>query len=268
LPEKACQNGAIKVNENIFRPVGFFVAGRGRDLSGRDVLGTERGNREEGNRGANPSRPEGKTAATPVENSRMKNHRRLYCPARREAISGIISIGGLACFGKKAWAGPFSSLQMEGEKHRFQKEWGHTYEEAFRWKYEGFIGLMKQFEDDLGKDRLIEMIKKGGDEICRQNAKNTPDFSFDEWTQGGSFFQNMMVRDVVERTDRVYEIKVTECLWAKTFKEYDAADIGYALICYNDFASAKEVHPLITLERTKTLMEGQGCCNHRWVWKG
>ena len=103
---------------------------------------------------------------------------------------------------------------------------------------------------------------------CR-NTKNDPNFSFAEWLKGGqTYFKNMMTREVIERTDRVCEIKVSECLWYKMFKEYDATDIGYAYVCYNDFAAAGEAHPKIKLERTKTLMQGHDCCNHRWIWQG
>jgi hypothetical protein len=73
--------------------------------------------------------------------------------------------------------------------------------------------------------------------------------------------------EVVERTDRVWEIKVTECLMAKTFREAGAADIGYAVQCSGDPALCRGFNPKIRQLRTKTLMQGDDCCNHRWVWE-
>ncbi len=84
----------------------------------------------------------------------------------------------------------------------------------------------------------------------------------------GAMFQNMMTHDIIERSEKAYEIKVTECLWAKTFQERKAEDIGYATVCYSDFSSAKAAHAKISLERTKTIMQGHGYCNHRWIWEG
>jgi hypothetical protein len=198
----------------------------------------------------------------------MKENDIFIDPGRRQFLSSIISFCGISCMGCGALLGSAPSPQGNKEKHRFEMEWGHTFEEAFKWKYEFFIALLKQFGEYLGRDKLIEMIKSAGDEITLKDAKDDPDFSFAEWTKGGEIYKNMMIREVVERTDKAYEIEVSECLWAKIFKEYDAADIGYALICYNDFASARASHSKMKLERTKTLMQGHDCCNHRWIWNG
>ena len=55
---------------------------------------------------------------------------------------------------------------------------------------------------------------------------------------------------------RIY--KVTRCLWATTFREAGAADIGYAMWCYGDYAMAKSKQEL--LERNFTLVQGHDCC--------
>ncbi len=78
----------------------------------------------------------------------------------------------------------------------------------------------------------------------------------------------MMAYEVIEKSDEVYEMKVTECLWAKTFRDKNAADIGYATVCHGDFTEATAYHPKLKLKRTKTLMQGHDCCNHRWTWEG
>ncbi len=198
----------------------------------------------------------------------MNEDNALHYPGRRQFLSSIIPFCGLSSFGCDAFSS-FAFSRGNQEKHKFDKEWGHTYEQAFKWKFEYLIAMMKQFSEYLGKDHLLEMIRNAGDEISRRNAKDDPKFSFDEWVKGGqTYFKNMMTWEVIEQTDRVYEMKVSECLWHKIFKEYDAMDIGYVYVCYNDFASAKEAHSKITLERTKTLMQGDDCCNHRWIWQG
>ena len=156
----------------------------------------------------------------------------------------------------------------QSEKHKFQKEWGHTYEEAFRWRYRYYIEIMERFADYFGRDKLIQMVMRAVDESSQRSATNDPDFSFVQWTKGGSVYQNMMTSEVIERSDRVFEIRVSECLWAKTFQEKNSADIGYATVCYSDFSSARAAHPKLRLERTKTIMQGHGYCNHRWTWEG
>jgi hypothetical protein len=156
--------------------------------------------------------------------------------------------------------------ETEGiDKHKFQLDWTHTYEEAFRWRYGYYINLMKKFGEYLGRDKLITMIKKATDEYIMADARKDENFNFTRWLEGGKVYKNMMTKEIIELTDRAYEMKVTECLWSKVFIEYDAADIGYATVCYSDFASARATHPKLRLERSRTIMEGHGYCDHRWI---
>ena len=74
--------------------------------------------------------------------------------------------------------------------------------------------------------------------------------------------------EVVEDTDAAFEIKVTECLWAQTFRKADAADLGAACICHPDYAAIEAFNPDYEMVRDKTLMEGHDCCNHRYRRKG
>ena len=61
--------------------------------------------------------------------------------------------------------------------------------------------------------------------------------------------------------------KVTECLWAQTFREANAGNIGFASICYGDEAMAAAFDRRLKLIRTKTLMQGDDSCPCRWVWE-
>ncbi len=71
-----------------------------------------------------------------------------------------------------------------------------------------------------------------------------------------------------EESDTVLQCKVTECLWAKTFRELGAAEFGKIMLCDPDFPFASTMNPKLKLERTKTLMEGYDCCDHRYIWDG
>ena len=52
------------------------------------------------------------------------------------------------------------------------------------------------------------------------------------------------------------------------FREEDAADIGYAMVCYPDYAVARGLNPKLRLVRTKTLMQGDDSCGLRYVMEG
>jgi hypothetical protein len=72
--------------------------------------------------------------------------------------------------------------------------------------------------------------------------------------------------EIVEDTDQAFETKIAEC-WATTSREADAGDIGYAVICHQDFAAARGLNPKLKMVRSKTLMQGHDCCNHHYVWR-
>ncbi len=164
---------------------------------------------------------------------------------------------------------PKRTSREKSEKHKFQKNFCQTYEEAFRWRFEYYIKIMKRLAEYVGRDKLVEMIQRAVDEGNVRREPDNPEHTFTEYIESGKkAFKNMMTWEVIEESDKVYEIRVTECLWAKTFQERNAADIGYATICYGDFSDARAYHSKVKLERTKTLMQGHDCCNHRWTWEG
>jgi hypothetical protein len=84
----------------------------------------------------------------------------------------------------------------------------------------------------------------------------------------GRFWSNVLTFQIIEDTPKAFELKVTECLWAKTYRDANAAGLGYLLSCYGDFASAKGFNPKMHMIRTKTLMQGDAFCNHRYVIEG
>jgi hypothetical protein len=79
------------------------------------------------------------------------------------------------------------------------------------------------------------------------------------------FWKHVIEREVIEDSETVFELKITKCLWEKVYREADSAELGYAIVCHTDFATAEASDQ--KLIRTKTLMQGDDCCNHRWVYK-
>jgi hypothetical protein len=75
------------------------------------------------------------------------------------------------------------------------------------------------------------------------------------------------VREIVEDSDEVFEMKITECLTEVIFREADALELGYACVCHADFGLPEGLDINIKLIRDKTLMQGHNCCNHRYVWE-
>jgi hypothetical protein len=160
-------------------------------------------------------------------------------------------------------------------QHKFLKDSGMSFKEVFEFAFSGWtIPLMQNMANAMGKSKFIHLLKeateKSAAKLLKQYAESLPnnDFSaFKKYLKNEDhFWGNVQTKNVVEETDRVIAVKFTECLWAETFRSAGAPDIGYAMMCHPDFAGYNAFNPLIKLTRTKTLMEGHDCCNHRCEW--
>jgi len=65
----------------------------------------------------------------------------------------------------------------------------------------------------------------------------------------------------IQDTDDQQAYRFTRCMWAEIFRALDAGDIGI-WFCEADGPVAAAFNPRIRFRRTKTLMEGDDCCDH------
>ena len=160
-------------------------------------------------------------------------------------------------------------------EHKFKQDSGMTFEEVFEFAYRPFVSRVRGLAAELERGDFVELLQKvssdAGAAFGRELAESASRNDFETWKQGlrepDRLFQHALTYDVREESETAFEIKVTECLWAKTFREMDAADIGYATICHPDFANCQAFNPKMRMIRSKTLMQGDDYCNHRWVWE-
>jgi len=108
-------------------------------------------------------------------------------------------------------------------------------------------------------ERVREQLKK--------NPKNDLATYTADMRTPPPLYKNALTFTLVEDTPTAVEARFTECLWAKTFREADAADIGYACLCHTELAAVPAFNPKMKLIFTKTLMQGDDCCNPRYVMK-
>jgi hypothetical protein len=163
--------------------------------------------------------------------------------------------------------------------HKFDTEIPRklTYRLAFRMQYaSAYIPFLEHLSKALGRDKVIEILKAYSTEAAGPNAAATAKaMGGNDFTALKKFFSldnkgyaNMLTFTVAQSDDKVHELHATECLWARTFLDAKAGDLGYAGICFGDYQFAKAFNPQIEMLRDKTLMQGHDCCNHRYIWKG
>ncbi|UCE19993.1 MAG: L-2-amino-thiazoline-4-carboxylic acid hydrolase [Gemmatimonadota bacterium] len=201
-------------------------------------------------------------------------------PSRRQFFSRIVPACALTCFGcSDVFASALSGQGKSDSKeiHPFQEELSVTYQRLFEFRFQSnFIPIFKAIEKDVGKENLLEMVKKASSknnkELGQRIAKRSPANDLRNFAEPlrnpRDIFKHANIYEIVEDSETAFEMEVTECLTAKVFRESDAADIGYAAVCHADFALPEGFNPKIKLIRTKTLMQGHDCCNHRYILQG
>jgi len=139
-----------------------------------------------------------------------------------------------------------------------------------------FIPFVKFCAEKLGRDKTMEMLKAYAAESAVLTAANlVKRLGSNEFEAAKRYLDpanpaqaSTLTFKIVESTDKSYELNITECLWAKTFLDAKAGDLGYAAVCFGDYQTVKSFNPHLELVRNKTLMQGDACCNHRYLWKG
>jgi hypothetical protein len=150
-----------------------------------------------------------------------------------------------------------------------------SWEQAFRFRYKGYIRLMKKLSAHMGDEKFLSLLSAASAENATDSSvqvKPEPGREMENFTR---FFLNDLMPDpmyraaltweVVEKSPTALEFRYSRCLWASTFRAQDAGEIGYATVCYGDYGYTTASCPGIKLIRTKTLMQGDAYCNHRFV---
>lgn len=190
----------------------------------------------------------------------------------RRGLFSILPVMGAGCIAcARAAACPQGGEQTQATQTWTEKT-DLTWEEMFRFAYQkDLIPLLKAISEQVGRDKLVQMLREAGDKVVRKKTAGRPPVVRDLTSMAANMqkapplIQHALQAEVVEQTPEAFEYRVKKCLWAKAFRDEDAADIGYAMVCYPDYAVARGLNPKLKLIRTRTLMQGDESCSLRYV---
>lgn len=199
--------------------------------------------------------------------------------SRRHFISKVIPACSLVCLGanSKLWGiSPGLEKAIQETKHKFDQEFPQklTYRQAVNLSLgREHIPFLKALSKEIGKDKVMQILKRRaadrGAEIGALMAKQYKGNDFPTlkkiFSQDNPVFMASLTFDITENTDTVFELKVKECIWADVFLKADAGDLGFAAVCFGDYAMAAGFNPKLKMVRDKTLMQGHSYCNHRYI---
>ncbi len=127
----------------------------------------------------------------------------------------------------------------------------------------------KEMYAELGKERALEILAKAYEKLAIETGRNEIEKlgsnSFDAWCER---CKRNAARspdsEVVEATDKYVQMKITRCISAEAFESLGTPELC-RVYCDSDWAMIKAFNPKMTLVRTKTLANGDECCDHRWM---
>lgn len=157
---------------------------------------------------------------------------------------------------------------------KFHADSGMTYQQVCTFAFrEFFIPILRGLMDELGPEQLLPVLEKvamavavdGGRQMAQCVQPNDL-AAFTSWVrEPHCFWHHVMSYEVIEDSENAVEVRVTECLVARTFHAAGAGDLGSTTVCHPDHGLCRGFNPAIRLERTRTLMQGHDCCDPRWV---
>ena len=197
---------------------------------------------------------------------------------RRHFLTKIAPACALTCMGGKQLLGMMQTSTDEENKHKFDQplEFDLTYRQYFRRTTSSEIDLIKTMIKELGERRAIKIIETNTRENAlalgqrqAKAAEKNDFYTYVDMFRNVDRFKNTLSMEIVEDSEKAFELKITECLYALPYIEAGlGGKVGFAALCYMDYFWPKGFNEKIKLVRDKTLMEGHEYCNHRYIWTG
>jgi len=204
-----------------------------------------------------------------------------FTSGRRQFLTNILPTGALLCLGCNnllALPYTFSNKKKLGQEPKYLEDSGMSVKDVYTFAYETFLPVYQNMANSVGREKFLEMLKKASSENMSQMvssmAKDMPARDMKAFADlvlgymSAPPFNKALVFEVVENSEKALELKFSECLPAKLFREMNAADIGYAFECYPSASVARAFNPKMKLRNPKNLMKGDDICIERYELEG
>ncbi len=143
--------------------------------------------------------------------------------------------------------------------------------EQVRIQAQMLVPIVKTLRAELGAETANALILKALGGIWREfgenwakevNASSNREKLETAWVTfaGGEALEY----DAASADDGTHEVNVTGCRYAQLFEELGEPDLGFLLICSQDYPLFEGFTPDLELTRTQTIMQGATHCDFRF----
>jgi hypothetical protein len=196
---------------------------------------------------------------------------------RRRFLTQVVPACSLACLcaGRSAADdGAEPETRADDGTHKFEVEFERTTSvlQDTKRANRSLFDFIRTLQGELDEKELIRLLNINSADLGRRvgerQAANSPDTSFQTFvsTFRPPRYDQLLTLEITEDTDTVFKLRVTECIWAKVFNDAGLGGaIGHAALCNMDYYWPPAFNENFKMERSKTLMQGNECCNHRYL---
>jgi hypothetical protein len=150
----------------------------------------------------------------------------------RRTLFSILPAGAFGCLGCARAAACAQPSQAALTLHSWTEKADVTWEEVFRFAYQkDLIPVLKELKAQLGGEEFVGMLRRASDEVVRKKTAGRPPAVRDLVNFAAGMknmppvIQHALEAEIVEQSAEAFEYRVRKCLWAKVFRDEDAADI-------------------------------------------
>jgi hypothetical protein len=152
---------------------------------------------------------------------------------------------------------------------------GMTTEELYTFFYGTFIPVLQSLSGDMGTEAFIKALTRASvGNVTQMVSSMAKDLEVRDIKALAELYRSIMntppynkafTCEVAEQTDRILEMKFTECLSAKLLRAMGATDIGCALECSGGEGVARAFNSKLRFTNPKNMMRDDSHCIERFV---
>ena len=159
---------------------------------------------------------------------------------RRQFLTKIAPACALTCMGGKQLLGMMQTNTEEGNKHKFDQptDFSLTYRQYYRAAARKELELIKTLIKELGERKAIKLIETNTRENAlalgrrqAEAAEKNDLYTYVDIFRDTERYKNTLTMEIVEDTEKAFELKITECLYAVPYLEAGlGGKVGFAAL--------------------------------------
>jgi hypothetical protein len=143
--------------------------------------------------------------------------------------------------------------------------------EIYKAQAQVLVPVVRELKAQIGEAKTHQIIRKALGEHFRNFGKVAfPTMKGENFGEKVHSLMDMFATEgaldwnINQKSDKELNFTVTGCRYAEFYKELGAPELGFMLVCGQDYPFTEGMDERAVLERPTTIMQGNGRCEFRW----